>query len=308
MSSAALWFGCLALLLVGASLVLWAEAVRRREREASRTFVRAQTDQINARYQTNVEAVPASVPDSLHRAWIDALRRADIEPNRRFYTLLIVPALLFVLVAWALSGVLSAVMALGLYVTIAAFLFWNRTRKMNERLLQQLPGFLDGVVRLMSIGSAVPAAFQAAAANTEPPLRNCLIATTQMQRAGKDLDAAVLAVGQQYRVNELVLLASVLRLSLRYGGRADIVMERTAAFMRDRQQAQRELLALSAETRLSAWILGLLPIVVGGVIIMFNANYVTSMWRDPSGQMMIMAAFGLEVIGAVALAKLAKSV
>lgn len=308
MSSAALWFGCLALLMVGASLMLWAESVRRREREASRTFVRAQTDQINARYQANVEAVPATVPDSLQRAWTDALRRADIEPSRRFYTLLIVPAVLFVLVAWALSGVLSAIMALGLYLTIAAFLFWNRTRKMKERLLQQLPGFLDGVVRLMSIGSAVPAAFQAAAANTEAPLRNCLIATTQMQRAGKDLDAAVLAVGQQYRVNELVLLASVLRLSLRYGGRADIVMERTAAFMRDRQQAQRELLALSAETRLSAWILGLLPVVVGGVIIMFNANYVMSMWRDPSGQMMIMAAFGLEVIGAVALAKLAKSV
>ncbi|MGR5342363.1 type II secretion system F family protein, partial [Vibrio astriarenae] len=77
---------------------------------------------------------------------------------------------------------------LGLYVLIAVFLFWNRTQKMNERLLQQLPGFLDGVVRLMSIGSAVPAAFQAASGNTEQPLRSCLIAITQMQRAGKDLD------------------------------------------------------------------------------------------------------------------------
>lgn len=34
MSSVALWSACLALLLVGASLMLWAEAVRRREREA----------------------------------------------------------------------------------------------------------------------------------------------------------------------------------------------------------------------------------------------------------------------------------
>lgn len=307
MSNEALWFGCLALLLLGGGLMLWSEAVRRREREASRAFVRAQTEQINARYQPNVEAVPAGVPDTLHRAWNDALRRADIEPTRRFYTLLVAPAVLFVLGAWAVSGFLSAAMALALYTMIAAFLFWNRTRRMNERLLQQLPGFLDGVVRLMSIGSAVPAAFQAASANTEPPLRNCLTSTTQMQRAGKDLDAAVLAVGQQYRVNELVLLASVLRLSLRYGGRADIVMERTAAFMRDRQQAQRELLALSAETRLSAWILALLPMVVGGLIIMFNATYVMSMWRDPFGRTLIMAAFGLEVIGALALARLAKS-
>ncbi|WP_212613260.1 type II secretion system F family protein, partial [Pseudomonas moorei] len=155
-----------------------------------------------------------------------------------------------------------------LYALIAIFLFWNRTRRINERLLRQLPGFLDGVVRLMTIGSAVPSAFQAASANTEAPLRNCLMAITQMQRAGKDLDAAVSVVGQQYRVNELILVASVLRLSLRYGGRADIVMERTAAFMRDRQQAQQELLALSAETRLSAWILGLLPVIVGGLIIM----------------------------------------
>ena len=308
MSSMTLWFGCLALLLMGASLMLWAESVRRREREASRSFVRAQTEQINARYQPNAEAVPASVPDSITRAWNDALRRADIEPGRRFYILLIVPALVIVLIAWAVSGLLSAVMALGLYVLIAVFLFWNRTQKMNERLLQQLPGFLDGVVRLMSIGSALPAAFQAASGNTEQPLRSCLIAITQMQRAGKDLDAAVLAVGQQYRVNELILLSSVLRLSLRYGGRADIVMERTAAFMRDRQQAQRELFALSAETRMSAWIIGLLPVVVGGLITMSNAAYIMSMWRDSFGKTLILAAFAMEVLGAIMLARLAKSV
>ncbi|MHA6883373.1 type II secretion system F family protein [Ralstonia pseudosolanacearum] len=308
MSEGALWAGCLALVLVGAALMLWAEAVRRREREASRSFVRVQTEQINARYQANTESVPAGVPDSLHRAWHDALRRADLEPGRRLYILLLGPLVALALLAWVMSGLLSAAMAVALYALVAAFLFWNRTRRMNERLMQQLPGFLDGVVRLMSIGSAVPAAFQAASANTEPPLRTCLTSTTQLQRAGKDLDAAVLAVGQLYRVNELILLSSVLRLALRYGGRADIVMERTAAFMRDREQAQKELLALSAETRLSAWILGLLPVVVGGIIIMVNAPYVMSMWRDPSGKMLMMAAFGLEVMGSLILARLAKAV
>ncbi|AYB54504.1 membrane protein [Ralstonia solanacearum] len=308
MSEGALWSGCLALLLVGASLMLWAEAVRRREREASRSFVRTQTEQINARYQVNAQSVPSAVPDSLHRAWHDALRRADLEPGRRLYLLAFGPLAVIALVAWAVSGLLSAVTAILLYALVAAFLFWSRTRRMNERLMQQLPGFLDGVVRLMSIGSAVPAAFQAASANTEPPLRTCLALTTQLQRAGKDLDAAVLAVGQLYRVNELVLLSSVLRLALRYGGRADIVMERTAAFMRDREQAQKELLALSAETRLSAWILGLLPVVVGGIIIMFNATYVMSMWRDPVGKMLMMAAFGLEVMGSLMLARLAKAI
>jgi len=62
MSSVALWSACLALLLVGASLMLWAEAVRRREREASRSFVRAQTEQIHARYQSNAETAPVITP------------------------------------------------------------------------------------------------------------------------------------------------------------------------------------------------------------------------------------------------------
>ena len=65
---------------------------------------------------------------------------------------------------------------------------------------------------------------------------------------------------------------------------------------------------MSAETRLSAWILGLLPVIVGGLIIMSNANYVMSMWRDPFGKTLIMAALGLELIGALALTKLAKSI
>ena len=40
--SEALWFGCLALAFVGGALMLWSEAARRREREASRAFVRVQ--------------------------------------------------------------------------------------------------------------------------------------------------------------------------------------------------------------------------------------------------------------------------
>ncbi|MCY1241360.1 Bacterial type II secretion system protein F domain protein [compost metagenome] len=160
----------------------------------------------------------------------------------------------------------------------------------------------------MTIGSSVPAAFQNSIANTEAPLRQCLVQAVHLQRAGKELDQAVLQVGRAYKVDELVLVASVLRLSVRYGGRADMVMERTAAFMRDREAAQRELLALSAETRLSAWILGLLPLVVAGGLFMLNAGYIMLMWKDPAGKTMLLAALGLEAAGVLMLYRLAKSI
>ncbi|MNT87983.1 hypothetical protein D3C72_2284690 [compost metagenome] len=78
--------------------------------------------------------------------------------------------------------------------------------------------------------------------------------------------------------------------------------------MRDREAAQRELLALSAETRLSAWILGLLPLVVAGGLFMLNAGYIMLMWKDPAGKTMLLAALGLEAAGVLMLYRLAKSI
>ncbi len=62
-----------------------------------------------------------------------------------------------------------------------------------------------------------------------------------------------------YGVRELELVGAVLRLSVKYGGRADVMLERTASFMRDLEHAVRELVAMSAETRLSSWVLAMLP-------------------------------------------------
>jgi tight adherence protein B len=100
----------------------------------------------------------------------------------------------------------------------------------------------------------------------------------------------------------------VLRLATRYGGRADVVMERTATFMRDHEEAQRELLALSAETRMSAWVLGLLPLVMAGALFVINAGYILSMWQDPAGRAMLIAAGGLEIAGVALLYRLARSI
>ena len=51
------------------------------------------------------------------------------------------------------------------------------------------------------------------------------------------------------------MVAAVVSIALRFGGRSDQVLERMAAFMRDVSQARSELSASSAEIRLSAWIL-----------------------------------------------------
>ncbi|WP_454765819.1 type II secretion system F family protein [Cupriavidus campinensis] len=308
MSVASLVVAAMALLLLGTGLLLLAAARVRGQAEHARTHLAAQTEQVRARYATAGEAAPQAATRDLRRRWNDLLRRADLKPTRGTALRWIGPVVLLVLCGALAGGAIGAGAMLVTGLTLVAFLLWVRVRRIKEKMLRQLPGFLDGVVRLMTIGSSVPAAFQNSVANTEAPLRQCLVQAIHLQRAGKELDQAVLMVGRAYDLAELVIVSSVLRLSVRYGGRADVVMERTATFMRDREEAQRELMALSAETRLSAWVLGLLPLVVAGGLFVMNAGYIMLMWRDPLGKTLLLTALALEVAGAFMLYRLAKSI
>jgi Flp pilus assembly protein TadB len=162
-------------------------------------------------------------------------------------------------------------------------LLYTRAQKYRTRLTQQLPGFLDNTVRLVTIGNSVQAAFQMAAASTKDPLQSVMEKAASLARAGMDLENAVAHVARQTRLDELHLLAAILRISVRYGGRVDLLLERVANFMRDREQAEQDLSAMTAETRLSAWVLSLLPVAVCCLIISFNASYFLNMWNDASG-------------------------
>ena len=206
----------------------------------------------------------------------------------------------------ALAGLAGGVLVVAVYALLVAFFIWRRASGRRKRLLEQLPGFLDNMVRLISIGNSPHAAFQMAAANIAAPLGDALQHATAALSVSPDLGQAMGQLERNWRLPEFGLLAAVFRMSTRYGGRADLVLERVSAYIRDRQSAERELHAMSAEIRLSAWILALLPIVVGGLIMVLNPGYFLRMWNDASGQKMIFVAAGLEAFGALLLYRLAQ--
>ncbi len=174
------------------------------------------------------------------------------------------------------------------------------------RPLSQLPAFLDNVVRLISIGNSPHAAFQFACNNVPEPLGGALQHASASLNISPDLGQAMAQLERAWGLPEFGLLAAVFRMSTRYGGRADLVLERVSAYIRDRQSAERELRALSTEVRLSAWILALLPIVVGTLILVLNEGYFMRMWNDPTGKKLIFVAGGLQVAGSFLLYRLAR--
>jgi tight adherence protein B len=232
--------------------------------------------------------------------------RAGVRDIGRFYLIATLALGVLTLLVTVRSGPIAAGALIVLALLALRVWLWHRTLRRQQRIVRQLPAFLDGVVRLITIGSSLPAAFQAAAPASDLPLRDCLERASRMMRAGIEIDKALFQLSELYRVEEFMLVAAIVRLSVKYGGRADLVLDRMSAFIRDREMAERELSALSAETRLSAWILGLLPVTIGSFIIFTNPAYFLGMWHDPTGRHLLYGAAALQMLGVFLLFRLAR--
>ncbi|WP_211451821.1 type II secretion system F family protein [Collimonas antrihumi] len=306
----ALWLLAAALLSAGTALWLWQRAQQRSRQDVSAAFVDRQIQGMQPVQQQSRSGIETAPHLQLQT---EALRhfflRAGIQqPDGRLYFKLLVPGVGLTLLALLFGGWLSALGTLFLYIMLMIFYFWLRSSKLQRTMVRQLPGFLDALVRLVTIGNSIGAAFQTAIPGTDGPLRVVLDRANRQVQAGVDLEHALRQQAAIFRFKELDLVAAVIGISSRFGGRSDLVLERMAAFMRDLEHAQNELVALSAEIRLSAWIMGLLPIAIGLFLIIFNNNMFLNMWHDPVGEKMLIGAVVLEVLGGYGLFRLAKTV
>ena len=316
MASNAFLLLSLALLIAAAAIALWMLASRQQRTHRMTRHLEQSLEKSAAAaagFATKDAAASAfdgSVADALlgnekRTGWPVPAVLLGTASARLFYgsLALIVAAFLIVgfAVGWLAGSAALVVLGIGFF-----FLLYARAQKYRARLTQQLPGFLDNTVRLVTIGNSVQAAFQMAAASTKDPLQSVIEKAASLARAGMDLENAVAHVARQTRLDELHLLAAILRISVRYGGRVDLLLERVANFMRDREQAEQDLSAMTAETRLSAWVLSLLPVAVCCLIISFNASYFLNMWNDASGRNIIWAAAVLQILGVVLLYRMAK--
>lgn len=306
----ALGLGSLSLLLLALSLLLWRVALERDRRALAEQFINAQLARVDP--AAPLAAAVASAQRGPQRlgpeAWTALLLRAGKAPDARWHlrlalVLLLVAAVGGVTLGWA--GLLLG-FVLGL-LGVMAYLMVLASRR-QERMVDQLPGFLDAIVRLVTIGNSLGAAFQTASQALDAPLSEAMARAANLNRSGMELDEALHAVAGLYRLRELGLLAAITSLALRFGGRSDQVLERMAVFMRDLRQARQELTAMSAEIRLSAWILALLPVGVALFIVVFNNALFMTMWHDGTGRVMLAGAVVLQIIGTVWLYRMARAI
>lgn len=300
-------FGLIAIALIFLSLALLVMGQGESAARKKRTENRLEAAMSHSKDPMRIEKDPLKkkfVPQ-----WVtDNLISAGLKPDQtlgiRIAAVLFGPA--FIL--WVAKGPANAVGALLLSVLGLIVFVVRRQRNRRKKMLEQLPSFLDSVVRVSAVGYSVTVSFNTALEQADSPLKESLSVAVQMQFAGLELDEAMRRLARIFGMEEFKLIASVVSLALTYGGKSDILLSRLAQYLRDREQFQQEMMSMSSEARTSAIFMCLLTPLLVSMIMMFRPEYIGSMWDDPTGQQWLLIGAGLQTVGAFWIYRIVKGI
>jgi tight adherence protein B len=161
----------------------------------------------------------------------------------------------------------------------------------------QLPDVLTLIATSLSTGFTLGQALDAITRDAAEPSAKEFSRTLAQTRIGVDLDDALERTAERMDSVNLRWTTMAIRIQRRVGGDLAEVMRTTATTLRDRESLHRQVRALSAEGRLSAYILIAMPVLLAVYMFFVNRSYLSLLWHRQVGVAMLIGSGILLCIG-----------
>jgi tight adherence protein B len=206
-------------------------------------------------------------------------------------------ALLSVAIGSALVSL--PVSLLGPAVTVA--IVRRRAAKQRAAFTDELAGHMEEIGAAMRAGHSVVASIASMADDATDPTRREFQRAVADERLGVPIDAALNAVADRMKCKDVSQLALVAELNQRTGGNMAEVLDLIAAACRERAELRRELDALTAQARLSRWVVTGLPPGMLLVMLIIRPTYVRPLFHTVGGAIALCIAAGLLIAGSTVM-------
>lgn len=227
-----------------------------------------------------------------------------------------VAALLGVCLAFALGGIVAALLLrlpfLGLLACAlaAAWLPLLRLSRARDarmvRFERQLPEALDMMSRAMRAGHAFPTALKLVADEVAAPLGEEFKTAFDEVNFGVSMGDALNNLAQRVPSMDLQYFVVAVLIQRESGGNLTELLTSISTIIRDRHKLAGQVRVLSAEGRISAWVLCLLPFGAGGMMAIANPETMGILVNDPIGRQLSGAALGMMGFGVLAIRKIVR--
>jgi tight adherence protein B len=195
-------------------------------------------------------------------------------------------------------------LAIGALLPPAALNFLaDKKRRQFEAML---PDTLQLLASTLRAGYSLMQGVEAISQEVDEPMGRELRRVVTEARLGRPLEDALEAVAGRMDSKDFAWAVMAIRIQREVGGNLSELLMTVAETMTQRERLRREVKTLTAEGRISSYVLGLLPLALGVVMYVLNHDYMTVMFNETIGRIMLAGGAVLMVGGFVWMQKIVK--
>jgi len=199
---------------------------------------------------------------------------------------------LMALLAFA-GGVLAGLLFLNIYI-----------KRRQKAFTNQLGDMLTMVANALRAGFSFMQAFELIAREMDAPIGREVQKVVNEVNLGATLETALENMQKRVASPDFELVVTAVLIQRQVGGNLAQILNTISDTINERIRMRREVMALTAQGRMSGIVLGILPIALGAFLATVSPDYMRPLFEEPMGRMAIIAAIIMEIIGFVVIRKI----
>jgi len=229
----------------------------------------------------------------------------DWSKKRFMITVGVIATLVFVVVL-VIGGGLLAALGLG-FAAAFGLPHWGLAflkRRREAKFLDNFPDSVDIIVRGIKAGLPLLDSIKVIVADAPEPLRTEFQTIIDTQSIGIPLGDACGKLYEQVPVPEANFFGIVISIQQKSGGNLSEALGNLSKVLRDRKRMKAKIKAMSMEAKASASIIGVLPVAVMLLVYITSPDYISLLWTEPMGRLMLAASAVWMSIGIMSMKKM----
>jgi tight adherence protein B len=172
----------------------------------------------------------------------------------------------------------------------------RRTRRL-KRFEELFPGAVDLLGRAIRAGHPLASGMRMVVEECPEPVAGEFRRTFEEQRFGLPVDDSLVSLADRVPLVDVRIFVTALLIQREVGGNLAEILDNLSHIVRERFTLMRQVRVLTAEGRLSMYVLGAMPFGVGGFVLIANPEYIMTLFTHPIGRLMFGTALVLQAAG-----------
>lgn len=199
---------------------------------------------------------------------------------------------------WRLTGFwLWSALGMAAFGSLPLLYLWRRRRIRLALYAEQLPDALDVLSRSLQAGQSFLHGTQTVAREMPEPSAREFQITFEQLRLGRSLREAIQLHADRVESLDFNLLATSLLIQREVGGNLTEILQNASRTIRERYKLLGQVQALSAQNRLGAKIIGVLPLAIAGMVYYLKPDMIMVLFHDELGKKLVAVALAMMLLG-----------